>query len=66
LKKRKATDTIFWHGVETGLLQRIAVTELKKEKQNFFNFFFLIIGREKNPRNLRNKICKNKQGVAEE
>jgi hypothetical protein len=66
LKKRKATDTIFWHDVETGLVQRIAVTELKKKKQNFFNFFFLIIGREKNSRNLRKKICKNKQGVAEE
>jgi hypothetical protein len=28
--------------------------------------FFFIIGREKNPMNLKKQICKNKQGVAEE
>jgi hypothetical protein len=64
LKTRKATDTFFWLGVDTGLAQMIAETELKKNERVFY--FFLIIGKEKNPMNLRKKIRKNKQGVAEE
>jgi hypothetical protein len=66
LKRRKARDTTFWLGVDTGLAQRIAETELKKKGKSFFIWIFLIIGREKNPMNLRKKIRKYKQGVAQE
>jgi hypothetical protein len=58
LKRRKARDTILWQGVDTGLAQRIAETGLKIKDRVFFILIFLIIGREKNPLNLRKKYAK--------
>ena len=37
---RKATDTFFWLGVDTGLAQMIAETELKKNERVFYFIFF--------------------------
>jgi hypothetical protein len=65
LKTRKATDTFFWLGVDTGLAQMIAETELKKMRELFY-FIFFDHWQGKKSYKFEKKICKNKQGVAEE